>query len=513
MSVAETDAPAGPTGTYLSRRGVLIVFSGLMLVMLLAALDQTIVSAALPTIVGDLGGLSHLSWVVTSYLLATTVTTPIYGKLSDLYGRKSVFVVAIVVFLAGSALCGAAQSMAQLVLFRGLQGVGGGGLMVLAQATIADVVSPRERGRYMGLIGAVFGLSSVVGPLLGGFITDHFSWRWVFYVNLPVGAAALIVISTVLKSPKPDGRPRIDYLGSALMTGAIGALVLALSWGGNEYAWDSVMIVGLGVACVVLTVAFVFVERRAVEPVIPPRLVRMRTFNLSAAVSFIVGFAMFGAIIFLPTFLQVVTGASATNSGLLMLPLMGGLLAASIVSGQIVSRSGRYKWSPVLGAAIGAIGMFGLSTMDAGTTRVTSSLWMVVLGIGIGLTLQVVVLAVQNTVPVADVGTATSSVSFARSIGGSLGVAIMGAVFSNRLGTELAAHLPPAAINAIPHGGSVPPAAIEQLPPPVRDGVIQAYANALTPTFLYAVPLMVVAFFIALAYREVPLRAHGEHVE
>ncbi|RJQ77754.1 DHA2 family efflux MFS transporter permease subunit [Pseudonocardiaceae bacterium YIM PH 21723] len=498
---------------YLSHRQVLIVFSGLMLAMLLAALDQTIVSSALPTIVGDLGGLTHLSWVVTAYLLATTVTTPVYGKISDIFGRKPVFIVAIGVFLIGSALCGAAQSMTQLILFRGLQGAGAGGLMVLAQATIADIVSPRERGRYMGLIGAVFGLSSVIGPLLGGFITDHYSWRWVFYINVPVGAAALVVISLVLRLPKPDRHPHIDYLGAALVTGAVGSLVLLLSWGGVEYAWDSPTIIGLGVGSLALFLALIWAEGRAVEPILPPHLFRMRTFNLSAAISFMVGFAMFGALIFLPSFLQLVTGASATNSGLLMLPLMGGLLAASITSGQVVSRTGRYKWSPILGSVLGAIGMYLLSTMDASTSRTVASLYMVVLGAGIGLTLQVVVLAVQNSVPVTDIGTATSTISFARSIGGSLGVAIMGAIFSNRLTTELATHLPASAASQLGGSSQLPPSVVNALPKAIHDGFVTAYASALTPTFFYAVPLMVLALVLALFYRETPLRGKASAVE
>jgi EmrB/QacA subfamily drug resistance transporter len=337
-----------------SHRQILFIFSGLILGMLLAALDQTIVATALPTIVGELGGLEHLSWVVTAYLLAATVSTPLYGKLGDLYGRKRIFQLAIVVFLVGSVLAGMSRSMAELIGFRALQGLGGGGLMVIAQAIIADVVTPRERGRYQGYFGAVFGGAMVAGPLAGGFFTDHFTWRWVFYINLPLGLAALAVTSVALRGRSATVRHQVDYLGASLLAGAVTCLVLLATWGGSQYPWSSPLIIGLGVAAVALLAVFVPVERRAAEPVVPLELFRNPTFGVASAVSLIIGFAMFGVISFLPLFLQLVGGASATNSGLLLLPLMLGLLSASMASGQVITRTGRYKAFPVLGTAVAA---------------------------------------------------------------------------------------------------------------------------------------------------------------
>jgi EmrB/QacA subfamily drug resistance transporter len=422
--------PPGPPAE-LSHRQLLVIFSALMLGMLLAALDQTIVATALPTIVGDLGGLNHLSWVVTAYLLAATVSTPLYGKLGDLYGRKRIFQAAIVIFLVGSVLAGLSQSMGQLIVFRAIQGLGGGGLMVTAQAIIGDVVSPRERGRYMGYFGAVFGGAMVAGPLAGGFFTDHLTWRWVFYINLPLGLAALVVTTVALHAREARVRHRIDYLGAALLAAGVACVVLLTTWGGTEYAWGSSTIVGLGLAAAVLLTAFALVERRAAEPIIPLALFRNSTFDVSSAVSFIIGFAMFGVISFLPLYLQLVTGASATNSGLLLLPLMFGLLGASTLSGQLISRTGRYKVFPVAGTAIAAVGMWLLSTMTPTTGRATSTVYMVVLGIGIGLVMQVVILATQNAVDRRDLGVATGTVSFFRSVGGSFGVAVFGAIFTS----------------------------------------------------------------------------------
>jgi EmrB/QacA subfamily drug resistance transporter len=487
------DTSAPPAS--LPRKQVLIVFSGIMLGMLLAAIDQTIVATALPTIVGDLGGLNHLSWVVTAYLLAETVSTPLFGKFGDLYGRKRLFQAAIVIFVVGSALSGIATSMGQLIAFRAVQGVGAGGLIVLAMAIIADVVSPRERGRYQGYFGAVFGAASVAGPLLGGFLTDHLSWRWVFYVNLPLGILALFVTSAVLPAAGQRRRVRIDWLGTVLLSTAIVCLVLLTTWGGTDYEWGSPVIVGLGVAAVVLGALFVHVERRVAEPSIPLRLFRIRTFNLASAVSFIVGIAMFGAITYLPTFLQVANGASASNSGLLLVPIMGGLLVASITSGQIITRTGHYRRFPVIGMAVTSVAMFLLSTLGTESSRWESGIYMAMLGAGLGMVMQVIILATQNEAPAADLGVATSTVTFFRTVGGSVGVALFGALFNSRV-TDL--------LGAAPTG--MTPADIGNLPTGERAQLAEAFADGITMVFHYAVPLLVVGFLLTWLLKEVPLR-------
>ena len=494
------NAADAPTG-----RALATVFGALMLGMFLAALDQTIVSTALPTIVGDLGGLEHLSWVVTSYLLASTASTPLYGKLGDMYGRKPVFLAAILIFLAGSLLAGLSQSMLQLIAFRALQGVGAGGLMVGAQAIIADIVPPRERGRYMGLIGAVFAVASIAGPLLGGFFVEAISWRWVFYINMPIGLLAVLVVVFRLHLHTPSQRHAIDFLGAGLLTGGVSSLILFTTWGGNEYAWGSPVMVGLALAAVALLAAFVLQERRAAEPIIPLDLFRSSIFRVATGLGFIVGLAMFGAIIFIPLFLQLVYGVSPTSSGLRMLPLMAGLLGASVISGRIISRIGRYKPFPIAGTAITALGMFLLSRLEVDTAPWLASLYMLVVGIGIGLVMQVLVLVVQNAAPARDVGVATSTATFFRSMGGSLGVALFGAIFAARLTSELTA-LPAAAASRLTGGINISPTQIHALPPAVRHQFLLAFVDSLQPVFLVGAALAAVAFALAWLLGEVPLR-------
>ena len=484
------------------------IFAALMLGMFLAALDQTIVSTALPTIVGDLGGLNHLSWVVTSYLVATTATTPLYGKLGDMYGRKPVFAAAIVIFLLGSVLSGAAQSLAELVAFRAVQGVGAGGLMVGAQAIIADIVPPRERGRYMGVIGSVFAVSSVAGPLLGGFFVDNLSWRWVFYVNLPIGVLALAVVALRLHLPRRRVEHAIDWTGAALLIAAVVCLILMMSWGGNQYAWGSSTILGLGAATVVLTVLFALRERRAAEPLMPPRLFASRTFDIASGLGFLVGVAMFGALTFLPLYLQVVRGVSPTVSGLLLVPLMAGLLVASILSGRWISKHGRYKASPIAGSAVLVAGMVLLGQLDAGTSKALAGLMMVVVGVGIGLFMQVVVLVVQNDADPRDMGAATSAATFFRSIGGSVGVALFGAIFASRLTSGLSA-LGAGTVERLGiHPGSVQidPARVQALPAGGRAAFLDVFVHALHGAFFWGAVFAVLAFLLTWALPEIPLR-------
>ncbi|WP_409472404.1 MDR family MFS transporter [Streptomyces sp. HC307] len=488
--------------------GVLVSLGALLLGMLLAALDQTIVSTALPTIVSDLGGLEHLSWVVTAYLLASTAATPLWGKLGDQYGRKRLFQTAIVIFLVGSALCGMAQNMPQLIAFRGLQGLGGGGLLVLSMAMVGDLVPPRDRGRYQGLFGAVFGTSSVLGPLLGGLFTEHLSWRWVFYINLPVGVVALVVIATVLHLPRTATRHVIDYLGTFLIAAVATCLVLVASLGGTTWAWGSPQIVGLAVLAVLLAVAFVLVERRAAEPVLPLKLFRIRTFTLTAAISFIIGFAMFGALTYLPTFLQVVHGITPTWSGVHMLPMVLGLLLASTTSGQIVSRTGRWKVFPILGTGVTTLGLLLLKELDEHSSDAVISGSLFVFGLGLGLVMQVLVLIVQNAVSYQDLGVATSGATFFRSIGAAFGVAIFGTLFAGRLDDALASafrgvQLPPGvsidSLEADPRG-------IADLPPGLRPPALHAYSSSITDVFLYAAPVALLGFVLAWFLKEDRLR-------
>jgi EmrB/QacA subfamily drug resistance transporter len=489
----------------LTGRALWTVFGALMLGMFLAALDQTIVSTALPTIVGDLGGLDHLSWVVTAYLLAATVSTPIYGKLGDMYGRKHVFQAAILIFLAGSMLAGLSQTMDQLIGFRALQGIGAGGLMVGAQAIIADIVPPRERGRYMGLIGSVFAVASVAGPLLGGFLVDNLSWRWVFYVNMPVGALAVAIVALRLHLHTPTTRHRIDYLGAALLAGGVGSLVLLTTWGGNQYGWRSATIIGLAIAGVALLALFVLRESRAAEPLLPLSLFRSRVFSVANAMGFSIGMAMFGAIVFIPLYLQLVYGATPTSSGLRMLPLMAGLLVAAIASGRVISRIGRYKAFPIAGTAVLVVGMYLLSRLGVGTAPWLASVYMLVVGVGIGLVMQVLVLVVQNDARPEDIGVATSTATFFRSVGGSFGVAIFGAIFAARLTSQIK-QLPAAVASHLVGGVHLTPQQAKHLPPAVHADFLQAFAHSLHGVFLWGMLLAIVPFGLAWLLREVPLR-------
>jgi EmrB/QacA subfamily drug resistance transporter len=495
----------------LTHRQILVVFSGLMAGMLLAALDQTIVSTALPTIVGDLGGLNRLAWVVTAYILASTISTPLYGKLGDLYGRKRLFQAAIVIFLVGSVLCGLAQNMLELIGFRALQGLGAGGLMVGAFAIIGDVVSPRERGRYMGYMGGVWAFASVVGPLIGGFIVDNLSWRWVFYVNVPVAAVALVVVAAVLPASGERVSHRIDVEGTILLAGAAGSITLGLTWGGVQYAWGSPTIVGLFVAGAALVVAFIFQERRAKEPIVPLSLFRNGIFNVSTGTGFIVGLAMFGAITYLPVYMQVVHGVTPTSSGLRLLPLMAGVLGSSVIGGRIISKVGRYKAFPIVGTALMAIGMYLLSHLGPHTSFMLAYLYMLVLGIGLGSVMQVLILAVQNAVDYRNLGVATSTSTFFRSMGGSFGVAIFGTIFSNRLGHWLPRLVPKSVLAHTPPSQLIhaSPAQLRALPPEVHAGLVDAISRSLNTVFLWAVPVCTLAFVLTLFLKELPLRTEA----
>ena len=501
MTAAEVARPG-------ARQSVLIAFTGLMLVLLMAALDQTIVSTALPTIVGDLGGLNHISWVVTAYLLAQTVVTPLYGKLGDLYGRKITLQAALVIFLIGSALCGLAQSLTELIAFRAIQGLGGGGLIVGTMAAVGDIVTPRERGRYQGLFGAVFGLASVIGPLLGGFFTTNLSWRWIFYVNLPIGVVAFGVIAATLPSRSEEVHHKIDYLGAGLLAAALSAIVLACTLGGTTYGWGSAQIIGLGVIAIALLAAFIVTERRAAEPVLPPRLFSNRVFNVTSGIGLIVGFALFGAITYLPLFLQVVNGASPTGSGLQLLPLIGGLLITSIASGQIISATGRYKPFPIIGTALMVVGLWLLSTMDAHTSALQASVFMFVLGLGLGSVMQVLVLAVQNAVDYQDLGVAATGATLFRSIGGAVGTAVLGSIFSNRLSSELASSLPASAKASVGGGSnlSLNPAALDRLPAQIHTIYITAFTNALSTVFVVAAAIAAAAVVLSWILPQKTLR-------
>jgi len=501
---AAVNGQDGTGGQFLAPREVMIVLPGLLLAILLAMLDNLIVSTALPRIVGDLGGVAHLSWVVTAYILASLVTTPFYGKLGDMYGRKKLFIFAIVIFLAGSALSGLSQSMAELIAFRAIQGLGAGGLMVGAMATLGDIVAPRERGRYMSYMMVVMMLATIGGPLAGGFITTAFSWRWIFYINIPVGGAALVYIITTLHLPAKRVSHKVDYLGGVLLAVAATALVLLATWGGTEYPWASAQIIGLALLAAAATAGFCVVELRVAEPILPLHVFKNRNFSLTMALTFLTGLAMFGAMTFLPLYQQTVQGESPTISGLALTPMMLGVTVTSIVAGQVTTRTGRYKIFPILGGAIMGLGMYLLTNLGIGTTRLTSALFYVVLGLGMGFLMQMVSLIAQNSVQQRDMGVASSARMFFQQIGGSLGVAAFGAVFARKLTESLAAASGGVHISA--SGGQLDPATVNSLPAQVKHDVFFAIAHAVQSVFIWALPAAVLIFVLALFIKEVPLR-------
>jgi len=489
-------------------RHIILIMVGLMTTMLLASLDQTIFSTALPTIVGELDGVSHMLWITTAYILAATIMMPIYGKLGDLMGRKNLLLIAIGLFMVGSVVGGMAQSMSELIAGRAIQGLGGGGLMILSQAIMAEVVPARERGRYVGFMGAVFAVSSVAGPLLGGWFTESIGWRWCMWINIPLGLLALASAVFFIHLPHRERvKARLDITGMALLAIASTALVLFTSWGGNTYDWDSAVIISLIGLTIVSAIAFVLVERRAAEPVMPLSLFKSRNFNLTTIAGLLVGIAMFGALAYMPTYLQMVTGVSATRAGLLMIPMMGTLLVTAIVSGRAVARTGKYKWLPVFGAGFVAISLGLLSTMSAGTAVWITCAFLAVMGLGLGLTMQILVLVVQNSFPLAVVGTATASNNYFRQIGASLGAAVVGSLFTTRLVDLLTERF--AAAGATGGAGdlnALTPEAVQQMPDAVQQVIVSSYADALTPVFLIMVPVAVIALVLLALVREVPLK-------
>ncbi|MFG2676285.1 MDR family MFS transporter [Streptomyces sp. DT20] len=486
------------------QRSVRVVIVALLIAMLLAMLDNLIVGTAMPTIVGDLGGLEHLSWVVTAYTLATAASTPIWGKLGDMYGRKGMFLTSIVIFLIGSVLSGMSQDMGQLIGFRAIQGLGAGGLMVGVMAIIGDLVPPRERGKYQGLMAGVMAIAMIGGPLVGGTITDHLGWRWAFYINIPLGIVALAMVTAVLHLPKRERRKaKVDYLGAGLLTVGITAIVLVTTWGGSEYDWNSAVIMELIAIGVASLAGFVFVETKAAEPIIPLHIFRNLNFTLMSVVGFMAGFVMFGAVLFLPLFQQSVQGASATNSGLLLLPMLLSMMVVSLIAGRVTTNSGRYKIFPIIGSILMVAGLFLLSTMDTGTTRLTSGIYMAVLGAGMGFLMQITMLVAQNSVELKDMGVASSATTLFRTLGSSFGVAIMGALFTGRVQDEMAAR---GGGGATSHSAQLDAASLAKLPVPVREAYEFAVSSGTHIAFLVGASVGVVALVAALFVKEVPLR-------
>src|SRR5665811_1400865 len=506
MAKSASPNGASPEEEYASysHRQIMVIIGGLMAGMLLAALDQSIVSTALPRIVSDLGGLDHLSWVVTAYLLTSTATTPLWGKISDLYGRRMIFQIAIVIFLVGSALCGLAQHMPQLIAFRAIQGAGGGGLMAIATATVGDVIPPRERGRYQGYFGAVFGVSSIAGPLLGGWLTDAVNWRWVFYINLPIGIGALIATTIALKMPVVKRNHNIDYPGAAVIVASVTSLLLYLNWAGGSYGWTSPNALALVIASIILAVVFVFVELRAAEPIIPMHLFRNQIFTVGNLFGFLIGFAMFGGIIFLPIYFQTAQGMSPTESGLALLPMVVGMFSMSIVAGQLMTRTGRYRIFPIIGSGILIVALFLLNTMKVDTEYWIIAIYMLLFGTGLGLAMMTIVTPIQNAVAMRDMGVATSATTFSRTLGGAIGTAFFGAILGTRLATYLADQL-----GDVPGAGEIDTndvEAVAALSEPLKTQVLTAYTQAITDIYLFAIPIIVLALVVALFFKEIPLR-------
>ncbi|GAB6902401.1 MDR family MFS transporter [Kineosporia succinea] len=490
-----------------------VIFSGLMLTMLLSALDQTIVSTALPTIVGELHGVQHMAWVTTAYILAATIAMPVYGRIGDLVGRKTLFLSGIGIFLVGSTIAGLSQDMTWLIIGRGIQGLGGGGLMITSQAIIADLVPARQRAKYMAPIGAVFGLSSVAGPLLGGWFTDSIGWRYAFWINLPLGGLALIVCAVVLKLPKHKAQAKLDVLGFVLMAAAVTATVLVADWGGTEYAWTDPMVLGTAAGGLAAWVLFFVWESRVSEPLIPLYLFRSRIFNIATLIGMIViGVGMFAIIGYLPTYLQMVYGVSATESGLLLIPMVVGIMSAAIPSGNAISRTGRYRWYPIAGVALVMLAALCMSTLTVDTIVALICVYVFILGAGLGLMMQTLVLAVQNDFPSSDVGTATSANNFFREIGATLGIAAVGAVFTSRLTDQLTQRLDASSASAVGDADSLTPALVHALPQAAQDAVISSYQHALTPVFLYLIPIFAVGLVLAFLLPEKEL-ADGHAAE